>query len=360
MDIAEKGVAEIPLIRSGTLWYQFLISSRFRWLRHGLLYLLFLFIMMQPDKEDTSSAADSLLLKLAFTAYCIGLIYLNAYVLVPKYLAKGKLAGYLIMALLTGTFTFLVVCIAKSKLPSENASPSGQDLLSGYLTFLILYSIVIAASASIKLFQKWVKSVEHYLAIQQLNFRHELGLLKSQINPHFLFNTLNNVHVLIQDDPKRASGMVLNLSALLRYQIYDCGEENVSLAEDIGFLHDFLTLEQSRRDDFSFEIKRTGNLTNIQIPPMMFIPFVENAVKHNHDPDASSYVNLSIDLKHNRLQFRCENSKPAGLPMEKGSVRGGIGLANIRRRLNLLFPSKYELNINNTEHSYHVDLQLIL
>lgn len=360
MEFAEKSVAEIPLIRSGTLWYQLLISSRFRWLRHCLLYLIFLFIMMQSGKGAITSETNNVLLKLAFTAWFIGLIYLNAYVLVPCYLAKGRLAGYLIMALLAGTITFPVVCIAASEMPAAGTELSGQALILAYLTFLIFYCIIIAASASIKLFQKWVKSVEQYLAIQQVNFRHELDLLKSRINPHFLFNTLNNVHVLIRNDPKRASGMVLNLSALLRYQICDCGDENVSLSEDISFLHNFLTLEQSRRDDFSFEISRTGNLTDIQLPPMLFIPFVENAVKHNHDPDADSYVNLSIDLRQNRLRFRCVNSKPVQRPSEKEPVHGGVELANIRRRLNLLFPSKHALNISNTAHSFHVDLQLIL
>ena len=171
----------------------------------------------------------------------------------------------------------------------------------------------------------------------------ELQQLKNQINPHFLFNMLNNANILVKEDPDEASQILGKLNDLLRYQFNDSTRKEVSLNADIQFLTSFLELEKVRRD-------------HVCVPPLLFIPFVENAVKHNPDSDNLSYVHIYFTLHDHELSFRCENSKPS-VPVKR---EGGIGLANVRRRLELLYGSGYTLEIKDLATTYSVNLRLSL
>nr|WP_262903597.1 histidine kinase [Niabella beijingensis] len=185
----------------------------------------------------------------------------------------------------------------------------------------------------------------------------ELEQLKNQINPHFLFNMLNNANVLTKKDPEKASQVLMKLSDLLRYQLYDSAREKVLLTADIHFLEDFLNLEKVRRDRFDFLISKEGNLSGVQIPSLLFISFVENAVKHNNDATKPSYVNLYFDVRNDELFFKCINSKPI---LKSDGNAGGLGLANIRRRLELLFPATHRLIIEDDTETYCAALTIKL
>ena len=185
----------------------------------------------------------------------------------------------------------------------------------------------------------------------------ELDVLQSQINPHFLFNMLNNANVLIKRNPEEASKVLFKLEDLLRYQINDSSRERVALASDIRFLNDYLNLEKIRRDHFQFTMEQEGDIDSIWIQPLLFIPFVENAVKHSFDSEHPSSVHLSFKVEENQLEFRCENTMPAVAVSNKV---GGIGLANIQRRLGLLYPDCYELEQIENENRYMVTLCITL
>ena len=175
---------------------------------------------------------------------------------------------------------------------------------------------------------------------------------------HFLFNMLNNANVLIRKNPAEASKVLFKLEDLLRYQMNDNFREHVPLRSDIHFLNDYLNLEKVRRDHFDYNITEEGNIDGIQLPALLFIPFVENAVKHNFDSEHPSYVHLFFKVDDNQLEFQCENSKPA---VATGKSRvGGIGLTNIRRRLELLYVGRYLLEVSETENKYVVNLKLNL
>lgn len=194
--------------------------------------------------------------------------------------------------------------------------------------------------------------------LKQANTNAELDQLKNQINPHFLFNMLNNANVLTKKDPDKASQVLMKLSDLLRYQLYDSARDKVLLTSDIHFLEDFLNLEKIRRDNFDFVISKEGDLNGVQVPPLLFISFVENAVKHNNDVSNSSYVNLYFNVADDKLFFKCINSKP--LLKAVNSKSGGLGLANIRRRLELLFPAAHLLKIEDKSDTYCITLTLQL
>jgi LytS/YehU family sensor histidine kinase len=151
-----------------------------------------------------------------------------------------------------------------------------------------MHFIQVGAMASVfswicgrmKVFKKWITDVQLMQELHEANLKTELEQLKSQVNPHFLFNTLNSLHVLMKTDPDKASQVLLGLSDLLRYQLYDSSKERILLSKDIHFIQNLLALEQVRKNDFSFEIHTEGNVEKVSLPPFIFIPFVENAIKH--------------------------------------------------------------------------------
>jgi sensor histidine kinase YesM len=325
---------------------QFLISSRYRLYRHLLLIGLMSLVMYNSTPEVAEPTLTLLLFLLLF--------YTNMYWLAPKLLFKNKYALYCLSVL--GIIIILSAAIYYiGSYFVDSDTDIGSLNIPLFATFIV---VLIAASSSIKLFQKWVVDKQLIYDLEKSKISTELEQLKNQINPHFLFNMLNNANVLTKKDPEKASQVLMKLSDLLRYQLYDSARDKVLLTSDIRFLEDFLNLEKVRRDSFDFVISKEGDLSGVQIPPLLFISFVENAVKHNNDSANASYVNLFFNVSNGELFFRCINSKPILKAVNTNS--GGLGLANIKRRLELLFPSTHALKIEDNPETYCITLTIKL
>jgi len=320
--------------------FRFLISPERRLFRH-LLLIVFIGIVLY---NSTSVIAYPI----TVFVYFIVLFYVNMYVLVPKLLFRNKNLEYCLAVI---SIIIVVAVCGYFFNPFTKKNALNIPLFS-FLTLLLL-----AASSSIKLFQKGMMDNLLIFELKQSKTYAELEQLKNQINPHFLFNMLNNANVLTKKDPEKASQVVMKLSDLLRYQLYDSARDKVLLTSDIHFLEDFLNLEKVRRDSFDFLISKEGDLNGVQIPPLLFISFVENAVKHNNDATKPSYVNLYFDVRNNELFFKCINSKPA---FKSVNNTGGLGLTNIKRRLELLFPATHSLKIKDGPETYYVALAIKL
>lgn len=321
---------------------QFLTSAKYRIYRHLLLVAFFSLVLLNSGPEVNAPILTLALFLLLF--------YGNMYLLVPKLLFKNKYILYglsilVIIALSAKTYALAVVVF------SLETDENGLNI--PLLASLII--VLVAASTSVKLFQKWVVDKQLIFELEKSKTTVELEQLKNQINPHFLFNMLNNANVLTKKDPEKASQVLMKLSDLLRYQLYDSAREKVLLTSDIHFLEDFLNLEKVRRDSFDFVISKEGNLSGVQVPPLLFISFVENAIKHNNDATKSSYVNLFFDIRGDELFFKCVNSKPR---VKAVNANGGLGLANIKRRLELLFPNLHQLKIEDELENYSISLTL--
>jgi len=335
------------------LMLQFIISKKYRLYRHLILIGLSIIVLYYspPDYLEPTETYNR-----AVTLFQVLLLaYSNMYFFVPKFLFQKKYLSYS-LSVLAGMIISYSIMRTASYYFKPNLLPYQDDYIS-FITFSFMIMVLIVASSSVKLFQQWISDAQliHDLELAKTNA--ELEQLKNQINPHFLFNMLNNANVLVEDDPKKASQVLIKLSDLLRYQLYDSTREKVFLTSDIHFLEDFLELEKVRRDNFNVMISKEGDLNGVQIPPMLFISFVENAVKHNNDSAKSSYVNLFFEVRNNKLFFRCINSKPI---LKAVSKSGGLGLANIKRRLELLYPSSYLLKIEDNPETYSVTLTLKL
>ncbi|WP_142722166.1 sensor histidine kinase [Chryseobacterium sp. ON_d1] len=323
--------------------FQFFVSARYRIIRHLILFLFISVVLYNSRPEITEPTPVLMLVILLF--YC------NMYILVPRLLFKNKYIWYCLAVI-----TILAAIVISAKVLLAYFGRSTSDDLN-ILLFSTLILVLFAASASIKLFQKWMLDKQLIFELERSRTSAELEQLKNQINPHFLFNMLNNANVLTKKDPERASLVLLRLSDLLRYQLYDSTREKVLLTSDIHFLEDFLNLEKIRRDTFNFILSKEGNISGVLVPPLLFISFVENAVKHNNDSARSSYVNVFFEVKDDELIFQCINSKPQHKAVP---YSGGLGLANIKRRLELLFPLSHSLKIINDVESFTVYLSIKL
>jgi len=222
------------------------------------------------------------------------------------------------------------------------------------LYYIIYYNCVAIAFFGVQ-YERFKKLKEKELTLQARNA--ELSFLKSQINPHFLFNNLNNIYTLVYQQSANALPAISKLSDLLRYMLYQ-KEDFVPLHKEIEYLNNFIDL-QLLRYDYSPEIKmhiQTPIDASLKIIPLSLIPFVENAFKHGDLKDPQHPLTIELEMKQDMLIFKVRNQKSEN----RKDAMGGIGLANIKKRLELLNPSKYDLNINQTSTYFYIELKMVL
>lgn len=341
----------------------FLIASRYRAYRHLLLQLVIIVMTIGIFTDPSGSFTFTLNRLYAWIGYNLVInvsTYFNLFVLAPRFLMKGKLLNY-ILSVLGLIFFAIVITFLLQKRYYDLAMIFNNTIFSMLLNMFsstITVGLIIFGGSTLLLFRYWIRNNQRIDELSSSTLQSELQYLKKQINPHFLFNMLNNANVLIKKNPDEASRVLFKLEDLLRYQINDSAKEKVLLTSEIHFLNDFLNLEKIRRDKFEYTLLEEGDIERVELSSLLFIPFVENAVKHNLDSENKSYVYLSFKVRNGQLEFRCENSKPA-IVMERNEV-GGIGLKNIKRRLELLFPDNHTLDIEENEKNYTVILHLTL
>ncbi|HJD77174.1 MAG TPA: histidine kinase [Bacteroides reticulotermitis] len=327
-----------------------LLKSNYRILRHLLVQLAVVLISINALWDASlhlipNSFADWL----AYFCVINVLIYVNAYLLVPRLLLQGRVKLYLLLTPLLILLIILGVGMIQSG--SDNhyiGTPPLIGLSAGFCAF----TLFIIGLTTLQLWKYRMANAQRINDLKNATMEVELASLQNQINPHFLFNVLNNANILVDEDADKSSFMLSKLNELLHYQVEREARELVPLNEDLKFLEDYLELEKMRRDRFTYNIRVDGD-SDIEVPPLLFIPFVENAVKHN--PGNDSYVDIVLRIAAGKLYFKCENPKA-----QTGYSRkeGGIGLRNIKRRLDLLFEDAYKLDLIDKEEKYTVIMEL--
>lgn len=219
----------------------------------------------------------------------------------------------------------------------------------------LYFALIYVGLGIIFFFFQYSKYAEQQKKMLELeNKKSELSFLKSQINPHFLFNSLNNLYFLIYDKSENALKSVEKLANLLRYSLYE-NKEKVSLSKELKNLNDFIELEQLRHDyDLNLNMNINHSLGQVDIPPFILIPFVENALKHGALNNPAFPVDVSLEKVNNDLVFIVNNQKKK---KQKDAV-GGIGLENVRKRLELIYGENYDLEIKEEENTFNVNLKL--
>ncbi|MCD8178656.1 MAG: histidine kinase [Tannerellaceae bacterium] len=311
-----------------------LIAPRYRVARHLFLQVVVLCITLNifwdtPDHFIFTSAR--LFGWMIYFGVINFLIYFNRYYLAPRYLLTRRTTGYVIAVSILITAAILVIGVSQGVISGNEESPhpgnTGNILLGTLSSILSIGFVVAGVSASI-VFINWLIFNQRIDELESATLQSELKVLKNQINPHFLFNMLNNANYLIMDNRQEAAEVLLKLEDLLRYQLNDTNRDKVWLSEDIRFLNDYLNLEKFRRDDFDYMITKEGPINGVEVPPFLFIPFVENAVKHSQDGDIASFVHLSFRVQDQTVTFLCENTIPP-TPDKQDDKPGGVSGSGI-------------------------------
>ncbi|GEM_PF-26751 len=342
----------------------FLIDDKYRIYRHLIMQVFILIISIgnffdAPDKINLS--ANRVYGWLGYYVFLNVLVYFNVYVLYPRFLAKKKLALY-ILSVVAFTIAMGVVMMWLQDqfydIAVIHQEPTAAAIILNITSSILAMALFIGGIAALLSLKQWMTNKHRMVHLKAATSESELKYLKSQINPHFLFNMLNNANILIEDEPEKATDILQNLDKLLQYQLGGSLQEKVKLNDDIRFLSHFLELEKTRRDQFEYMISIEGDTDNAEVAPLLFIPFVENAVKHNADSKNGSFVHILFCLQDGRLTFTCSNSvsENTAPPKEKG----GLGLTNIKRRLDLLFGENYSLEQTKTDSIYTATLQIKL
>lgn len=209
----------------------------------------------------------------------------------------------------------------------------------------------------IKGFLSWIDDLKNKSELNKKNYEMEMALLKSQINPHFLFNTINNIDTLIAKDATQASTYLNKLSDIMRYMLYETKTDLVPLQKEIDYIEKFIELQKIRTNNAQFiQFEIQGDSTHKMIPPMLFISFIENAFKHVQQKKEGVGILISIDIKQNEIIFKCENAFNHLAPLQQDG--NGLGSNLIKRRLELLYPKKHKLTIRENNDIYSVKLIL--
>lgn len=329
-----------------------------------LLYLLPPLIL-QTDIKLPSDFGDYM-----YWIIVIVFFYVNYLWLIPKYLTKRKFVTYFVFIFVMLAFTYSANEIYIGQVHRIEAAKRGEEAherkernkkprFRGYNSVLFCFA-VLALGTSIKVTQNWYENEKQKKEMENQKLGAELSLLKSQINPHFFFNTLNSIYSLAIIKSDKTSEAVLKLSEIMRYIIYDTERKRVPLSKEVEYIANYIELQRLRLPDliqvlFTTRIERE----NLAIEPLLLLPFVENAFKHGIDIEKGGQIIISITEQGDRLKLHVENPlvAEAGI-LEKGS--SGIGLANTMKRLKLLYQDDFKLENGPSGDKYIVDLVLKL
>ena len=298
----------------------------------GLILFLIL-ILVIDSKSDMPDNPLTIILLVVFHLSC-------AYVVIPKFFLKYK--WYILGAYAFALAVFLYVRLFSGSFDDYNQQKK---------EVLLLFFIPIPIFIGLWIYEQWI----WVKTLQSEKSKTELSLLKSQINPHFLFNTLNNLYGLAVEKSDEAPGVILKLSDMLRYTIYEGKEDRVLLKDEITYLNNYIELHKIRyhkKVDISFEYK---GFENLQVAPLLFIILLENAFKHGVEiMTEDAYIQMSIRTNGDKIIFKIENN----FEPESKKTTKGIGLNNLKERLRLIYPHKHELVLEKNEANYKAVLEL--
>ncbi|TVZ14335.1 sensor histidine kinase [Maribacter sp. MAR_2009_72] len=281
---------------------------------------------------------------LSYTVHIMGIIWVNHFILIPYFLDKKR---YLLFSILFVATIFVAI--------STKGNFSYDWITISKFFFFFLYTT--GTGMAVFFLRRNIRIERENSEKEKLQRELELNYLKEQVNPHFLFNSLNSIYALSRQQSKETPEVVMQLSELMRYQLESAKKDFVSLKEELEFIENYLLLEEkrlSKRCTIEFLIE--GELLNYKIAPMLLIPFVENAIKHGAQAtNEQSTIDVYVAIKNAKLHVNVVNSKHTAVVK---STRTGMGLENVKRRLNLLYSDAHILEINEMEKEYHVNLTI--
>lgn len=330
------------------------LNKRTWW--HILVWLSF-FAFVFSITSYFLSLEKALIIALKETVYLLFIYLLTYFTIFPKF--YKNIRQYLIISLLVTIVTAISYVILDNFLVDvfKHDTREGPPHIFLFLKFFMSNSFMFFVATSIRLMEHTSRLRENEKLLTEEKLQTELKLLKAQINPHFIFNALNNIYSLTYMQSKNAPDSVLKLSEMLRYVFYDCSKDRVNLDSEIGYIENFNAFQQMKSDHIqNISITKGKGLNNTQIAPMLFVPFVENAFKYSRiEEEETAYVKIEINKVDDVVIFNVENSVPAENKPMSGS---GTGIKNVQNRLDIIYPGQHELKIKEEDGKYVVNLRI--
>ncbi|MFM9839923.1 MAG: sensor histidine kinase [Cyclobacteriaceae bacterium] len=360
-----------------------LSKSKYEWLfKYKLYHLPFWFVYHYSWWVLTIGAWEATN-NLFFSVYSIKFflyvvfqaigVYFNLYFLIPRFLEKGKYVEYVTLLAITITCNASLIALGYY-VSAWWAGKALQELYyvqaPNYFLYLLKTNSLPSTAASmtlamsVKLAKNWIQTKQREQVLEKEKLETELKFLKSQFNPHFLFNTINSIFVLINKNPAMATEALAKFSDLLRYQLYECNDSQIPIARELAYIKDAVELEKLRQDhhiDVTLEIQN-HSVKDFTIAPFILMPFVENAFKHvSKLKNQPNRIKMNFQIDTNQLIMKvCNSTDSKNRGFDNSLSTNGIGLKNVQRRLDLLYPEAHQLLITNEQNQFQVILKLEL
>ncbi len=339
---------------------------RQNFLYHYKLHHLFFWVMLYCAwfyfrYQDFASVNQALLIITIKVVDLALMVYITNYILIPKFLYAKKytLFGSFFFIMIIASSFFKLYLLGNIIDPSGTFSLFDEDFKGRVYDNVIPHFLLVSTGAAFKLLVDYAKAQRRLGEMAKEKAEAELIFLKSQMNPHFLFNALNSVYFLIDKSNSEARQALHKFSDMLRYQLYEVKDEKIPIEKEISYLKDYIDVQRLRRENCAISINIDTGMKDFFIEPLLLIPFVENSFKHlsHFDNGKPNKINLDLSKYNGEIVFAIKNTTEGNI---KDSIKqdGGIGLANVKRRLELLYPQKHELTIKNNNEYFDVQLKL--
>lgn len=335
-----------------------------RIIQHLAFWMLSFFVFLNLFKTGAQPEKVDYVYTSLFQLSLLPAVYLNLKLLLPKLGNRRKILSYIISL---AAVIILSSWINYSFFDNWSAKVFPDYFFISYFSFkdvVLFFSVYIIITTLLKLSKSWFfvsQLQKELLEKEKQKTEAELKALKAQINPHFFFNTLNSIYSMALDKDERLPGTILQLSELMRYFLYESRDRFIPLEKELTVVNNYIALQKIRSgSQLDIEVRKAGEFNDQQIAPLLLITFLENAFKHGAKGSSGrSFIRLDVEIEKNKLIFSVENNK--GIVDEiKTDDYGGLGLENIKRQLELLYPGKHILNIKDMKDSFTVQLQLSL
>lgn len=337
------------------------------------------YLVFFPRLRDFSLSDHQLASIICNNVFLVLFYYLNTQLLIPRFLAKEKWLLYLLsIAVCLLVFLYVPKQIALQIAEPERFNPLNREFIrnpnykgkphfsGGFLRGqrpvadpynTIMFLLIFTFGACVSVIQRWLKTEQNRKETENEKLNTELSFLKSQVNPHFFFNTLNNIYSLAVVRSEKTAPAVMKLSAIMRYILTETERDLVPLSNEVDFIHNFIDLQKVRlTDKVILNFSTAGNNDNLLVAPLIFIPFVENAFKYGVSTKESSSINIEIKTEGSKIIFSCVNYIVAS---ENNLMENtGIGINNVKRRLELMYPEKHLLTTEEKDNYYSVYLEI--
>ncbi len=278
-------------------------------------------------------------------------------VLFNGYLAKKKFLKFFLYLVLVSIMAAVIAEVIIHAVFNVSGNLAAVFFSGLFISFIAMVNGILGLV--MKGFITWYDDIKIKAELNKKNYEMELALMKAQMNPHFLFNTINNIDVLILKDPAKASEYLNKLSEIMRFMLYETKAEKIALEKELSYIKKYVELQKIRTTNpnyIKYEVR--GSSGDLKIEPMLFIPFIENAFKHAENKKVENAIAISFNIEKDKIKFECENAYSIDTALKP--EHNGLGNELIQRRLALLYPNKHTFEVVNKNGMYKVNLLLSL